>query len=112
LLQTGDDPRILSLDLGPNATKDQMEDSMNDSLKPNHFEGTQSPPPDQQIDLADVDANAFEFPSENRQSNNASKAVPGKDYEPILDPKLLGTADLIDQMYNPSGPQASAAASG
>ena len=73
-----------------------MEDSMNESLKPNHFEGNQEPPPDQEIDLADVDANAFEFPQENRQSNNASKAAGGKDYEPILDPKLLGTADLID----------------
>ena len=34
-----DDPRVLSLDLGPRASRSAMEDSMNESLKPNHFEG-------------------------------------------------------------------------
>lgn len=31
------DPSILSLDLGPGATREMLDDSMRDSLRPNHF---------------------------------------------------------------------------
>ena len=64
---------------------------MNESLKPNHFEGMdenqQVNPQDQQIDLADVDPDAFEFPKQN----DPNKRAPSPNENDTLDPRLLTT---------------------
>ena len=61
-VRNDDDPLILSLDLGKNARPSQLEDSMTESLRPDHFADGAEQPQDMQIDLADVDPDAFEFP--------------------------------------------------
>ena len=73
-------PKVVSLDLGPRASREQLEDSMNDSLRPNHFDGNEnddSVQKDENIDLADVDPDAFEFPKDKEDGEKSPNGQNG-----------------------------------
>ena len=80
---------------------------MRDSLKPDYFEADSQQPQDEQIDLADVDPDAFEFPKSQDQSKNLSGI--GNGDTSASNNKLLSTADLINEVHNTAGPSAAAA---
>ena len=77
---------------------------MRDSLRPKHFEEDDQ---DQELNMDEVDADAFEFPKDHPDSGNDVARLTSDNNQ-----NLLSTAELIGQVTGPAPSSAAAAAAG